>query len=268
MSDSPLPGVSTADRLSSPKWPVPKVVTHGVRLSITPTSSLPGPSGSAVIGPGPSSLPSALATPDPVAGGVLGSELEGSPACVTFEGVTMVSDRRAVVFFRPGEDQGRALRWDVIRSVSVSHRQLGDVLAASDAPPTMPAAPTTSPDAARDRAVIVLESWRYRYVVELARPDGSAVQLTWALSTITPPGSLADDVLSASTQARASTTVTTPETLASRFDRVRPLVTVALVILVAAMAALVLAASVGAVHLSWLGSNGASTPSAALVSRR
>lgn len=48
---------------------------------------------------------------------------------------------------------------------------------------------------------------------------------------------------------------------APAFHRVRPVLTVVLVAVVAAMVALVLAESVGAIHLAWLGSTGAGRPS-------
>lgn len=50
------------------------------------------------------------------------------------------------------------------------------------------------------------------------------------------------------------------------FERVRPVLAVALVLAVATMVALVLAASAGAIHLSWLGGPGPSSPTSTLSS--
>ncbi|MDA8268658.1 MAG: hypothetical protein M0013_09865 [Actinomycetota bacterium] len=52
-------------------------------------------------------------------------------------------------------------------------------------------------------------------------------------------------------------------TAPSTFVRIRPVLTAVLVLAVATMVALVLADSVGAIHLTWLGGTGASSPSAA-----
>ena len=61
----------------------------------------------------------------------------------------------------------------------------------------------------------------------------------------------------------ASTTGSASRTAPSTFVRIRPVLTAVLVLAVATMVALVLADSVGAIHLTWLGGTGASSPSAA-----
>lgn len=329
MSNGPVPTGGSVEPASTLDRPAPRVITRGARLSIGPAPSHEVTAGTGLVDLAPSQLASSGAGHEAAPGEhVPVIQLEAPPATVTIDDVTMVSDRHAVLFVRPGDDRGRALRWEAIRSVTISRLPPSDASARTDAPS---AGLDTTPGSASDTVEVVLDSWRHRYVVKLVGPDRSAEQLLWALSAITPPWSLADDLTSVdilrppaqphpsapssnfaperptapraspsddpvatrlapdlsgppllpisgvlpasiptadSKPAPASTVIGGREAQASWFDQLRPLLTVALVVVVATMAALVLAASVGAIHLSWLGSNGAGAPGAALVTNR
>jgi hypothetical protein len=130
-----------------------------------------------------------------------------------------------------GSESGRALPWTLVRSISAveldgdeTHARLGDT---------------------SDAVGAQLEIATARFTYELT-----------VLSV--PPSRLVAD-LGRLAPATHTVTESAPRTVTSRFERVRPALRLLLVVAVATMAALVMAASTGAIHLSWLGGTAAST---------
>lgn len=113
-------------------------------------------------------------------------------------------------------------------------------------------------------AVLTVRTDRSGYRMHLPGVDRAGViaALTPLLSP--PPAARPAATAPATPPVEAVPEVPIPPAAApTTFERIRPLLTVLLVLAVAAMVALLLADSTGAIHLSWLGGSGARTPGAA-----
>jgi len=151
--------------------------------------------------------------------------------------------RAAIEFWpeAPPGAPGRALPWTSVRTVTV--------VAATPSPGT------DAPPGSRLR----LTTDAYCYDIEL--PAATAADLAADLAPLAPvalppaaPASATDDRVRPDEAHRPAPH---PSPSATTFERIRPLLRVVLVVAVATMAALVLAASTGAIHLAWLGGTGA-----------
>ncbi len=132
-------------------------------------------------------------------------------------GIHLVLDHRGVGVTRVTTDLPRILAWDAVRRTTVEDWAGGDDTPAG--------------------AVLVVETagGAYRFLV----PRAEAAELGPVVTRLVDGYSGRGE--------------TSPR---SRFDRVRPVLTVVLIVLVLAAVALILAQSAGAIHLGFLGGNG------------
>lgn len=162
-----------------------------------------------------------------------------SGAAPPFGPITVVADAAGFRFWRPGDADRRALPWHRVRRVRVDAADGGTaVLVATVGGVHHLWAPGAEPARTADALAAVAGA----IPVTFGPPAGPSAEEPAAAATADPTPSARP----------ASAAPAAP----AWFLRLRPALTVMLVLAVAAMVALVLAASTGAVHLGWLGGGG------------
>jgi len=173
------------------------------------------------------------------------------------DGLQMTVDREGVLFVPVGAADGWKLSWDRILAAAIvdSPSSAADAPASPDRPPA-----------------IAFHTAHASYLAILTGEDEREDGLFQCLSTQAPPGVVADirsphpaDQNGEPAWSTANWAATTPQ--AVWLDLIRPVLIVTLAVAVAVMIALVLAESVGALHLGWLGGTPTTSPTSFVFHR-